>query len=345
MKEKTRKIVAGTTALSLVSALAISGTLAYLTKQTEKRANNFTFASVALNARLTEPDWDGIVDYEYDKDKNIEYPIYGYTPDGDPVYAYDENDNPTTDKSQVKNPNTPESIENNRKKKDDDNEPIEYGDKTSKDMVPGQVALKNPIITNTGDISDEWVAAKITFVYATGDKEGTPLNIEDMKKVTDAITIDYNADNNDSGVEWDRSSTGTKTDPIQVFYYTKTLAIDATPNDATTHGESTVAIFNKVRVNDTATTEQMDALEKMGGFVIYIEGFAVQKDIMETYSAAKLEKYVSFESTGNNDKKKNVAEPGIISAFKSGIVSNSESNSTPEPDPAPASEEDTPSAE
>lgn len=334
MKEKTKKVVMGTTAMTLVSALAFSGTFAYLTKQTEKRANNFTFASVALNARLTEPKWDGVVDYEYDNKKDISYPIYGYTEDGKPVYAYDKDDNPITDKSEVSNPNTPESIKKNRKKKGDKGENIEYGDKTSKDMVPGQVALKNPIITNTGDVSDEWVAAKITFVYADGDNKGTPLSELDMKKVTDAITIDYNADNNVDGIEWDRR-TGSKADNVQVFYYTKTLAIDATPNDATTHGEDTKPIFTQVRVKDTATTEQMKALEQMGGFVIYIEGFAVQDSIMETYDADTLADYVSFESTGQNDAKKKVAEPGIISAFKSGIIEDTNT-------PAPAPEQETP---
>lgn len=337
MKEKTRKIIAGTTALSLVSALAISGTLSYLTKRTEKRANNFTFASTALNANLTEPKWDGVVAYEYDDDKNITHPIYGYTEDGKPVYAYDEHDNEITNRDDVTDPF---DIEKNRKKKDKDGEPIEYGDKTSKDMVPGQVALKNPIITNTGDVSDEWVAAKITFVYAKGDYEGTPLNATDMKTVTDAIEIDFNADDTENGGDWDRR-TGTPKDTVQVFYYKKTLAIDATPNDATTHGESTVPIFTQVSVKDSATTDQMKALEQMGGFVIYIEGFAVQKDIMAEYDADVMETAVRFETTGKNEAKKNVTEPGIISAFKSGLVPNSEPTPTPEPAPSPASEEDT----
>lgn len=347
MKEKTRKIVTGTAAITLVSALAIGGTFAYLTKITEKRANNFTFASTALDARLTEPKWDGVEDYEYDDEKKITYPIYGYIDDDDdkntpdvPVYGYDDDDNPITDKKEI---DDPWDIENNRKKNTDDDEPIPYGDKDSKDMVPGQVALKNPKITNTGGVSDEWVAAKITFVYATGDNKGMPLALTDMKKITDAIEIDYNADG--EGATWDRA-TGDSTSTIQVFYYTKTLAKDEDPDDASIRGESTKPIFTQVRVKDSASTAQMQALEQMGGFVIYIEGFAIQDAIMETYNAETLKKYVRFETTDKNDIKKNVDEPGIISAFKSGLLTQNTTEAPapvlddePTPLPAPADED------
>lgn len=344
MKEKTRKIVAGTTALSLVSALAISGTLAYLTKRTEKRANNFTFASTALNANLTEPEWDGVVDYVYDESKDIEFPVYGYE-DGKLIYGYDTDDKPIFDKTQITDPF---NIEKNRKKKDDKGETIAYGDKTSKDMVPGQVALKNPIITNTGDVSDEWVAAKISFVYATGDKEGTLLDTEDMKTVTDAIEIDFNADSSDA--KWDRQ-TGLSTSNVQVFYYKEILKKDPLPNDITEHGGKTVPLFTQVRVKDSATTDQMKDLENMNGFVIYIEGFAVQNSIMETYDATTMRGYVTFETTNKNEDKKNVKEPGIISAFKSGLVPKSDPAPAPTPDPTPdqnpeqTPEENTPSEE
>lgn len=336
MNAKTKKIVTGTAAIALVSALAISGTFAYLTKRTEKRANNFTFASTALDARLTEPKWDGVVDYEYDEDKNLTHPIYDYDDDGNPIYGYDENGDPIKDKNAI---DDPWDIEKNRKKVNENGERIEYGDKTSKDMVPGQEAKKNPIITNIGGVSDEWVAAKITFVHANGADKGTPLSLTEMNNITAAIEIDYNADNNETGVEWDRATgvTGDKTNPIQVFYYTEILEKDSNPDDASKHGGVTKPLFTKVRVKDNATSAQMKALEDMGGFVIYIEGFAVQDTIMSEYNAETLAGYVTFESTDKNDVKKIVDEPGIISAFKSGLVSN--------PEPAPAPEQVTPPEE
>lgn len=321
MKTKTKKIVTGVIALSLVMVMAVGGTMAYLTKQTEKRANNFTFASEGLNANLTEPDWDGVIDYEYDDDGNIT-PIYEYidNPDYDkskdpnpetnpnkiPVYGYEDGDESKriTEKSEIKDPL---DVENNRKNKDGGN----YGDEDAQLMVPGQVALKNPIITNTGSITDEWVAAKITFVYGEGsDNAGKTLSLTDMQNVLAAIEIDYNADK-ESEATWEREQSSNSSDMEQIFYYNRILEKDSDATDVGSYGKSTEPIFTQVKVKDSATNEDLKKLEDIGGFAIYIEGFAVQSDIMEEYDANKLSEYVEFASD-NDTSNKSVDKPGII---------------------------------
>ena len=314
MKAKTKKILAGTAALSLVAAVAIGGTYAYLTRETEQRANNFTFASDAVDAMLTEPDWDGVVDYEYDDDCNIT-PIYNWLDDDAdpdtppvPVYGFENGDiqKPVTDKTKADDPTT----DRPRKDSNDDTFNPTYGDEQAQNMIPGQTAAKNPKITNTG-ITDEWVAAKITFVYGEGagaDKAGKPLNKNDMKAVTDAVDIDYKTNTADN---WDRVS-GLSTDVSQVFYYKNIVAVD---------GE-TDPIFTTVTVKTTADSDEIKALEDMGGFAIWIEGFAVQSDIAEEYSSTDAT-VVTFKSWGNDggvtfnntptdDAPATVAKPGIL---------------------------------
>lgn len=339
MKAKTKKIAIGATAMTLVAGMAIGGTLSYLTKQTEKRANNFTFASVGLDARLTEPDWDGVKDYEYDDDGNI-IPVYDYidnpdydpdkpvdpkdNPDKLPVYCYDENDNPITDKSKIDDFN---DVEKNRKKKDKDGNPIEYGDEAAQLMVPGQSALKNPVITNSGSLSDEWVAAKITFVYSDESKyAGETLSPTDMSAVLAAIDIDYN------DTDWDNVSTTTDGTSM-VFYYKSILKKDSDPDDVGTYGDTTTPIFTTVTVKPDAENDQIKALEDMKGFAIYIEGFGIQDTVMEKYSQETLNKFVTFASDSDTAAKA-VAKPGIISAKKASTPAP-EITPTPEDTPTP----------
>lgn len=306
MKTKTKKIVGGTVALTLVAAVVAGGTFAYLTHQTEKRVNNFTFAKsdVALNAMLTEPSWDGIIDYEYNDDGTIT-PVYAYTDGTDldgnptkvPVYGYTDGDTdkPVTDKANItsttKRPNGT------------------YGDEQSKSMIPGSTAGKNPKITNTGNQTDSWVAAKITFVYSTdgnGHKAGTPLNATDMAVVNDIIDVDYNS-NKTTDAKWECINTSTD-GTSKVFYYKETLAkdTDTTPD---VYGEETEPIFTTVSVKEEATNEQIDKLNAIGGFVIYVEGFAAQSDVgikdgaedYDTFKAWGQAGGVVFENTPTDD--------------------------------------------
>lgn len=321
MKSKTKKILTGAIALSLVTVVTVGGTMAYLTKQTEKRANNFTFASEALNANLTEPNWDGVIDYEYSEDGTTITPIYDYI-DNDsnletpkvPVYGYEGGDKskPITDKEKLEELKEDDNTTNDPDRprfdsKDNTYNPPSYGDEDAENMISGQVALKNPIITNTGSVSDEWVAAKITFVYAEGTKDaGKMLSSTDMSNVLTAIEIDYNT------TQWDNIIT-TSDNTSKVFYYKEILKKDSDSTDVGKYGDSTEPIFTQVKVKNTATNEDLKKLEDMGGFAIYIEGFAVQSDIMTTYNSDTLNNYVEFASDNDTSDKK-VVKPGIIKA-------------------------------
>lgn len=323
MKAKSKKIFAGTAAIIVVAAVAIGGTLSYLTDETERRANNFTFASKSLNAMLTEPKWDGVIDYEYDDDGNIT-PIYDWIDDDNnsdtpdvPVYGYTDGDRskPVTDKDDIS-----DTTDRPRKDSTDTSYKPTYGDEQAKNMIPGQAADKNPIITNTG-VTDEWVAAKITFVYAEGtEKAGKPLSTGDMQKVLDAIDIDYKVQTSDN---WERIGS-TANDISQVFYYKKIVNTKDNPDTGDINEQVTTPIFETVKVKSDADNEQIKALENMGGFAIWIEGFAVQNEVAEKYESDDtsettfkswgIDNGVVFNNTPTEDAPANVSKPGIIPA-------------------------------
>lgn len=307
MKSKTKKIAAGSAALALVAAVVVGGTLAYLTDETEQRANNFTFASDALDARLVEPNWDGVVDYEYPSDPSEPIiPIYGYgdsdpTDDDptkdDPIYGYTGGD-----------PNSPVYTKDDDTAEPPSKNPIS-GEPLGKDeavnMIPGQSADKNPYIKNTGETA-EWVAAKITFVYSAGDNIGKPLSVADMAKVTDAIDIDYNV--GEANSDWTRGtedSMNEATDVSQVFYYTK---------EAVAVNKQTSSIFSTVTLKSEATNEQVKALEDMGGFTIWIEGYAIQSTAYENSAAWGVSGTAVFNHTPTNENPlspEQISDPGI----------------------------------
>lgn len=298
MEQKSKKILIGICAGALVAAVSVGGTLSYLHMATEIRANNFTFGK--LRAILTEPEWDGVIDYEYDEDDDTSdpIPIYGYDEDGNPIYD--------PDKRPEKNPSG-----------------RPYGDEMSENMIAGQEAPKNPMITNTCKY-DEWVAMKITFVYGEdSDKAGQILDYnDDFKALLDVIEINYDdyvisrADYTkltdeekaaDTG-RWVRNN-GTASDLTQVFFYSKPLKGSET---GTPFSElsSTTPIFDTVKVKDYPSNKAMERLIEIGGFAIWIQGYVIQA-----------EQYASLDEWFNgplvqfpNDKptKDDVARPGII---------------------------------
>ena len=271
---KSRKTTLILLSAVLVAALAVGGTLAYLTAQTERRLNTFSFAS-ELSARLVEPNWDGIYDYEYG-DGTFD-PLYGKGIEGY-IYGYDGNDpeeplyDPVTDaltKGKLLRPvsGTP------------------YGDEASVLMVAGNVAQKNPMIFNTSTLLDEWVAAKITFVYASGDNAGKPLSTTDYLAVKAVIDIDWN------NTAWEVVPfDSTDTTGQRIMLYKSILAKSApAAGEAPDYWNSsrTVAMFTTVTLDRDATVEEVKKLEDMGGFAIYIEGFVVQAEVAVDYTAFK----------------------------------------------------------
>lgn len=323
MKTKTKKIVIGASTLALAAAISISGTVAYLTKVTERRANNFTFAAEGLDAMLTEPEWDGVVSYEYTKDGKI-IPVFGYEGDDPekPIYGYEDGDkskpitNPEDSKLKDK------TVEELRPKKDPGETP--YGDTAAQKMVPGAKAAKNPIITNTGEM-DEWVAAKVTFVYgedASDGKAGKLISDEDFNKIKDIIEIEWGTTTStatsvtgDEGKWYLKEGAPSEKDfgasnytEQMTFYYD--TALDTESKKVTT------PIFKSIKLSDAATTEQVKKLEDMGGFAIWIEGYAVQKSEFDNgaawVGAAGTDKKAVFNNTPSDEKPAKVAQPGII---------------------------------
>lgn len=288
LKKTVKKIIFCTLVTAVVTAIAIGTTFAYLTRGTEQRLNNFTFASDldGINAKLTEPNWDGVIDYAYDENGNITDVIYGYTDEGDPIYGYENGDitKPITEPTG--------NCSGLRPITDSEGNKITYGVDQAKNMIPGSTVSKNPIITNTGTLTDEWVAAKVTLVYAKdvdeNRKKGTPLIGEDLTNVTKIIEINYNdfAENDDDTAYWDRiegtynQESGNTASVI--FYYTEILSKSDTESE---NGETTEPLFTNVKVKVSATSTDVAAVDEIGGFDIFVEGFAVQSDVASAYNA------------------------------------------------------------
>lgn len=343
MKAKTKKVLTGITALVLTAAISAGGTFAYLTRLTEKRANNFTFKNAKLNAMLTEPLWDDVVDYEYDKDGI--HPVYEDA--DDPVYGYGEvedTENPGQKKrvkikykpdelnsfddddwDEVDDPDLKKWFEENKGQDgkvtwEDYDQPEDdtLGRIKAQNMIPNTTAPKNPFITNIGEIP-EWVAAKVTFVYADGSDAygktpGQKLSDTDFAYVQKIIEIDWPvntakaADETINGASkvwyYAGDTTTTESTPItaltkngsdysseMIFYYNTVLA----------QNDETAPIFNAVHVAETALKEDIAALEMFGGFAIYIEGYAVQKDAFDEPSDWVHAYYTTDKATFGSD--------------------------------------------
>ncbi len=291
---KTQKTAIMLLSCLLVVTIALGGTLAYLTSQTNREVNNFSFPkdSEGLSAMLTEPDWDGAIAYESvtDSSGNISMiPIYDYTEDGNPIYGYiDGNvDNPVTDKtaidSTVKRPDT------NINCTKDINKSGAYGVDVAKQMIPGATAYKNPMITNTSTVTDEWVAVKVTFVYTKTHtengieyKSGAPLIEDDMRNLLSVVSIGYTSINWEqiNSVDVDGEVNPTLSQQGAVYYYKEKL---------NKNGGQTAPLFTNVCIDkdkENATYDMLGHLKETG-FTIYIEGFAVQSALADSYGEFK----------------------------------------------------------
>ncbi len=276
-KSKIAKIIAGAVSLTVVAAVAAGGTFAFLSARTEEKINNFSFDVDSLNANLTETEWNGIADYDDDGT-----PIYGYNGNR-AIYGYVGGDisRPVYDKTAAGAGTRPTT--------DTRGDKITYGDTASKNMIPGAEAAKNPVITNIGTVCNEWVAAKITFVYGGGKNKGKPLSLVDIQRISDIISIDYNIGASD---KWERIS-GSENTVSQVFYYKEILNIRKNKSQPKINGDKTEPIFTTVKFKDTATNEDVEYLRSIGGFYIYIEGFAAQEEAGKNYE--------EFKEWGMND--------------------------------------------
>lgn len=262
---KKRKILTGVLSIGLVAAISVGFSLSYLTDKTESRVNNFTYpaGSKSIAAMLTEDKWDGIKAYTYDNDGNITGGIFGWDIDGNPITTRPAGN---------------------------------YGIDNAKNLLPGGDADKNPVITNTGKITDVRTAAKISFVYSSTagvDKAGKLLSTADLAALMDVLEIDYNT------TSWTRKSGETENNLAQTFYYNGVLAKVAENAAAGTFGGSTTPLFTKVGIKSGATTEQMNKLTAIGGFAIFIEGFCIQSNVVadDTAWLNNADTYVTFANS------------------------------------------------
>ena len=148
--------------------------------------------------------------------------------------------------------------------------------------VPGSSVAKDPQITNTSELNmNELAALKCEFVYSQNcpdkSKRGKVLSVQDMEKVVQVYTIDYNSDDDAKG-EWVRFADQKKTDPVQYFYYSKVLKRNLNGT-----GETTVPLFTKVWVDKKVNNRRQTWIQEMGGVEIKISGQILQQMTGEEY--------------------------------------------------------------
>ncbi len=302
LKKRKKGIIAAILAAMLAAAVLTGTTGAYLTAEPPGLVNRINLSTDSVNAVLLETQWDGVIDYRRTNNGKV-IPIYEYRSDK-AVYGYEDGDYSkpiytTANLSKLKRASFDST---------DANKTFTYGSDDALNMIPGKSAAKNPVIKNTSDDCYEWTAMKITFLYASGADKGKPLSMMDMLTVGDIIEIDYNSDLEDSSqVHWERIDSKA-TDISQVFYYKDILQPQA---------DTTTPLFTKVGVKKTASSKDMQMLQKMGGFVIYVEGFAVQEDNFtsnyEEYRSWGQEGGVVFSTTPTEENPLDFDETGIIS--------------------------------
>ncbi|MGN0536506.1 MAG: hypothetical protein ACI4M3_00845 [Acutalibacteraceae bacterium] len=288
--KKLKKCLFAAIVASAVMMLSAGITQALLTGSAQK-VNHINLSGDAVSAVLLEPEWNGIIDYVtidgseyavYEYRNNV--PVFGYK-GGDyysPVYDHDNSDAGT------------------RAFADANGTPRVYGTDNAKNMIPGSSAKKNPYIVNTSEDMPVWAAARVTFVYAGANgkntaKKGMPLDMSDMLTVYDMIEIDYNCDSVSSA--WERIDDTpddaygvAASDITQTFYYTTRLDPD----------EQTVPLFTTVKVKESVSSEEIAYLKNMGGFVVYVEAFAMQGNQLTDYSDFKawgIDGGVCFQNT------------------------------------------------
>lgn len=157
-----------------------------------------------------------------------------------------------------------------------------------KNLTPGAILEKDPIITNTCGL-DEYVATRVTF--QKGD--GTTMTQAQYDKLLTLIEIDWNT------ADW---TTANASAPVTIYdYNTLLVGASAAPYNATN------SLFTEVKIKQNLTNEEMnwlkdagtasaiDGVDGIGGFNIYIEGAAIQGSEFADINAAKAELNALFQ--------------------------------------------------
>lgn len=277
MTAKSKKLITGAVGLALAAAIGFAGTLAYITDETVTKTNTITLASEGIRAEMIEPDWDGIIGYEYLDGTGKAVPVYDYR-DGLPVYGYVDGDysHPVTNANDLAGNVTKPVFDST-----DPSRKWEYGEETAETMIPGSYAGKNPTIVNTGTQIDIWVAAKITLVYGkNASNAGQAMSAGDAQKVWDIIELGQS----ENWISKSEIQPASGVSSSQEFYYTQLLSC----------GQKTSPLFDGVSIRVDTTNAQIAELQQMGGFSLYVQGFAVQKE-----AAASFDDFLKWGITEN----------------------------------------------
>jgi len=216
-----KKLIIGVTSLVLVAAMAIGGTLAFMTQKTATMTNTFT-AAAGLSGEIREPLWDG---YQF-----------GETKTG----------NSQPDGAAAKTGITGDEL-------------AALGITKANTMTPGLDIPKDPTLKNTSAVP-VYMAIKVTY---------------ETKAKFDAIAS-FALDN-----KWIKATAAEYTAADSEIYFYKGTAADLAEVLA---GETTSALFDKVTIKTTATTETLTSNQ----FHITVIGGAVQTSNIEA-SVAKTE--------------------------------------------------------
>lgn len=154
-----------------------------------------------------------------------------------------------------------------------------WEDDKNKPAYPNFEFNKKVMVENKSELdTDIWVAVKMSITKGTADadKKTTPLASGDLEKIVaimspmynDSITPWYNED------KWERESSATSIQEHEIFYLKAKLP----------KGETSPQIFDKIKILESASPEQMEAVRALEGegFNIVMSGAVLQATDTQT---------------------------------------------------------------
>ena len=145
----------------------------------------------------------------------------------------------------------------------------ELGRDKAKNIVPGRVIPKDPVLVNTGEI-EIYGALEIRFT----DGSGTLLNATQMGAINRSVQIDWNWNS-----DWSPMN-GVPTDNRHTVYFNSAIRSWSDPlsTNPLTHARTT-PYFRTVTILPTTSDADMAILQAIpGGFQIIVRGAVVQSE-------------------------------------------------------------------
>jgi hypothetical protein len=251
-----KKFVLGLTSLVVASAVAIGGTLAFMTTQTNTLKNNFKAVGTGISGEIKEPGWNG-------------YNFGDTIPD-------ELTANPKIKDSTVK----PDGIRDRTKAETD-----ALGIKKAEAMTPGMTIPKDPTLKNTSKVS-AFMAIKVTYNRVTGyDNDGKAIVTPDRTAFNAIATLAKNAGWKIAVKDdYDAANSSIDKDSDIYFFYGNDAAAENNTKPAEVAADGvTSALFNNVVINGHGFDVQQ---LKDNQFQIKAVGAAVQTTDLGTDDAA-----------------------------------------------------------